>query len=371
MLRKRLLFFINSLACGGAEKVLVNLLNSLDKKYEIDLLVIQDGMNAKDLGQNIRYRYIVTQGNGVVNRLKKLLICHLPYALFSKWFIKGEYDCEIACLEGFPTRIIASRKNKSNKIAIVHCNLTFEMISGLYKNPSKVYKEYAKFNHVVFVSESAKRIFENTYGKLDNAKVLQNIMDINHIKKLALQSCPAKYQTTGVKLISIGRLEAVKGFERLFDIVLRLEQKYHFELWVLGDGTQRKSLEDKIKERRIRSIKMQGYQTNPYSFLRQADIYVCSSYTEGYSTVVKESLICGVPIVTTNCGGMHEIIVDGKNGYIVDNSDTALEKGLEKILADRLFLQKLKDGALQYMEKYNIDKNIEEYERLLEDNDNV
>lgn len=367
MRKKKILFLINTLACGGAEKVLINLLNQLDKtKYEIDLLVVEDGVNADNLDKNIQYRCILKRKKGFLHGIKKWLIYHLPYRLFSKFFIKGEYDCEIAFLEGFPTRIIACRRTKARKIVVVHCSLTYNIVSGLYNTPRDVHKDYDKLDQVVFVSESAKQIFEKNFGALNNAKVLHNVMDINEIKDLSMQECSIRYQTTGTKLISIGRLEKVKGFDRLFNIVSHLEKKYAFELWLLGDGSQCEFLEQQLKEKDIHSIKLLGYQKNPYPFLKQADVYVCSSYAEGYSTVIKESLFCGVPVITTNCGGAHEILTEGENGYIVDNSEEALERGLEKLLLDKTLLSVVKNGALDYINKYNTRQEIEEYEKLLD-----
>ena len=372
MRKKKLLFIINTLAGGGAEKVLVDLLNQMNpSKYEIDLLAVEDGVHAENLSKEIHYRCLLKKKNGICNRLLKKLVYHLPYGLFSKWFIGKTYDCEIAFLEGFPTRIVGSRSKAQKRVAVVHCNLSYDMIKGLYKTREDVYNEYLGFDHVVFVSESAKEVFEKEIGKLPNAIILRNAMNVPHIQELSMQKCPMRYATTGLKLISIGRLETVKGFDRLCDIVARMEKKYAFELWILGEGSQAKNLENRIQEQNIQSIKLLGYQNNPYAFLKQADLYVCASYAEGYSTVVKESLLCGTPVLTTDCGGMAEIVTSGENGYIVGNREEDLEAGLEKILSNDAFLAMLRVGALQYAEGCEWRQDIEAYEKLLGGEENV
>ena len=75
-----------------------------------------------------------------------------------------------------------------------------------------------------------------------------------------------------------------------------------------------------------------GFQTNPYAYLKHCDLFVCSSVSEGYSTAVTEALILGLPVITTDCSGMNELLLNGKCGVITENSEDALYLGLKNIL---------------------------------------
>ena len=84
-------------------------------------------------------------------------------------------------------------------------------------------------------------------------------------------------------------------------------------------------------------ISLLGYDENAYKYVKNADIYVCSSYSEAYSTSVTEAVVLGKPIITTLCSGMNEILDDGKSGLIVENNENALYDGLKKIIIDDNF----------------------------------
>jgi glycosyltransferase involved in cell wall biosynthesis len=146
-----------------------------------------------------------------------------------------------------------------------------------------------------------------------------------------------------------------------------LEDKYAFELWILGAGEERKKLEQIIEEKNIKSVKLLGFQTNPYKFMKQADIYICSSLFEGYSTTVCEALSLGIPTLTTDCAGMSEILEDGKYGIIVENSEAGIEKGLKQILSNREVLVELKARLVEKAKQLIPETAIQEYENLFND----
>ena len=147
-------------------------------------------------------------------------------------------------------------------------------------------------------------------------------------------------------MIAIGRLVPVKGFDRLLKVMKRLhDESFNFELWLLGDGEQRTVLEYFCANNNLTNIRFLGFKGNPYPYIKKADLLVCSSYLEGYSTTVCESVVLGTPVVTTECSGMREILDNGKAGDIVDNSEEGLFKGLKRIMEDPSHLQELTKQA--------------------------
>lgn len=347
-MKQKLLFFINTLAGGGAEKVLVDLVNAIPSDlFDISVLTIQHGVNEQNLHPHIHYRCIIPGNNRIFTKLCSAFLCKvLSYRFFARLFIGKGYDTIIAYLQGFNTRVVASSSAKK-RIAFVHSDLSkAKTIECLYKNQDELFKEYLTFDSVCFVSETAKSGFESTYGILPNSQVLYNIIDSKSVINKSKESVEETYTTSGLRLISVGRIAPVKGFDRLLRVVKRLnEEGLLFELWILGEGNQRPELEAFCDNNGISNVKFLGYRSNPYPYILKADIMVCSSILEGYSTTVYESVVLGTPVLTTKCSGMQEILANGQGGVIVENSEKGLYDGLKKILGSPDYLKELAKKA--------------------------
>ncbi len=367
MNKKKLRFMITTLSGGGAEKVLIDLLCQLDPdKYEISLLTISGGIHESKVPSYVNYKCILPfPNNRLINFLKRL-VCKLPPKVFAKLFLRGKHDIEIAYLEGLPTRFIAAT-NAPIKIAFVHCDISVNnIIAPLYKNNVQCLEEYRSFSKVCFVSEMSKNGFENTVGVLDNSCIIHNVLNYKQMKLLMLEKPALEYHTEGLRLLTIGRLIKEKAYDRLLRIVAKLEKDYSFELLIIGEGSERSNLEHIIAENNIHSAKLIGFQKNPYSFIKNADLFICSSLTEGYSTAVTEAIALGLPVVTTRCAGMDEILDNGKYGIIVDNSEEDLYSALKNIFENRIILDKLKESVIKQSEKINSTTAINEYTELFD-----
>lgn len=362
----KLRFLINSLHGGGAEKVLVDLLRKLDsEKYEITLVTIEGGVHSSRIPKHIKYKCIIPNSKTKIASLVKRVVYNIPPKVFSLLFLRDEYDIEIAYLEGTPTRFMASKK--SMRISFVHCDIsTNNIIESYYKNKEACLKEYQSFSKVCFVSEMSKRGFESTVGVLNNCCVIHNVLDYENLKILSLESLPVKYSTRGLKLLTIGRLIKEKSYDRLLRIVSKLEKEFDFELLILGEGEERSELEHIINAYDIKSAKLIGYQENPYVFMKEADLFVCSSLSEGYSTVVTESVALGLPVITTRCAGMEEILDNGRYGVIVENSEDALYLALRKVFTDKEVLNDLTRAVKEREILFDSEKEIKEYDKLFE-----
>lgn len=363
---KKLLFFINTLGGGGAEKVLVDLVNLLDhNKYRVDVVSVTGGVHESRLSPYVNFYKIIKTENKFLKELLTRIICHLPLSLIYKLVKKDDYDIEIAYLEGFPTRVIAAGKSKAKKLAFVHCDVSVHNITKkLYKNNIECLKEYSRFNKVCFVSETAKNGFEKTVQALENSMVIHNVIDFKRAKMLSEEEIPYEYNTNGMKLIAVGRLSAEKGNERLVKVLSELEKSYDFELWLLGDGDRREKLEEIIEKNNMKSVKMMGFQKNPYAFMKKADLLVCPSYYEGYSTVVAESVALGLPVLTTDCAGMKEILENGRSGIIVENSEDGIKSGLLSLLEDETIYAKIKVYSEMNKALFNNQTAVKEYDDL-------
>lgn len=337
---KKILFLIHDLGGGGAEKVLVNLVNCMDKtKFDITVMSLFDvGVNRQFLSPDNKYigcmKYMF-KGN---SKIMKLLS---PEALH-KQFIKEHYDIEVAYLEGPSARIISGCDDKSTKkVCWIHGTLdTKEKIASPFRSFEEAEKCYNKFDHMVFVSEDIRHAFCNVLP-VKSAKVLYNTVESDKIISLSKEDAPEIHKNDKTKLVAVGSLKDVKGFDRLLHIAKKLKsEKYEFELYIIGTGVLQNEFENYIKNNNLSdTVFLTGYKENPYAYVSKCDLFICSSHSEGFSTAATEALITGVPVCTVEVSGMKEML--GQNneyGLITENSEEALYEGIKKLLTDKELL---------------------------------
>ena len=108
-----------------------------------------------------------------------------------------------------------------------------------------------------------------------------------------------------------------------------------------------------------------GFHANPYKYLRQGDLFVCSSLSEGYSTAVTEALILGLPIITTDCSGMAELLQNGECGVITENDEAALYEGMRRLLTDKSLLEHYRNKAIERGRDFTIEHLMKPIETIL------
>lgn len=368
---KKILFLIQNLTGGGAEKVLVDLVNSLSPhKYEVTVQTIRDeGIYKDKLCPHIRYKSIVTNKKILGNRwLYRLLIYGGTNVMIYKRFVKGDYDIEISFLEGKTTEIIAASTNtKAQKYAWVHLDLyTFFNVKRKNKSISKYINEYKKFDQIFCVSESAKQGFKKRFGFDDNVQVMYNLLDDDAIRKKAALPLTNAPEKRTFRLITVGRLTYQKGYDRLVRICKQLKDEgCSFELWILGEGEERIDLEKYIIENELKEVKLLGFKLNPYQYMAQCDLFVCSSRAEGFSLVVAESLILGIPVVSVDCAGPNELLEFGKDGLLVENTDQALHDGIIKMMTDSNLYEYYKVNSQKRGKDFKKENRLKEIEEIL------
>jgi glycosyltransferase involved in cell wall biosynthesis len=276
-------------------------------------------------------------------------------------FIRDDYDYEVAFLEGLSTRLVsASTNKKSRKIAWVHTDLiSYPESYKVYKSESNEQKAYTRFDSVACVSNGVLESFVKKYGQvIPDIRTVYNILDEETIIKLSSEEC--EIRKSAPLIVSVGRLTKQKGFDRLLRVKKRLDdENVPSELWIVGEGEERSALESFIDEHKVRDVKLVGFEQNPYKFMAQADIFVSSSLAEGYSTVVTESVVLGVPVISTNTAGAGEPVQTPRCSVIVEDED-GLYNAIKEALTDKAVLDSLKNDA------YN-KRNFFKKERLLKD----
>lgn len=363
-MKKRILFFLADLGGGGAEKVLVNLVNNLNSdKYEITVKTIfGKGLNAKFLKSHIKYKPIFPFApfHGYSHILKWFSPKTLYYL-----FIQEQYDIEIAFMHHVPTRVIAGSISSAVKFAWVH---TQHVSSKIYRDNNELVSCYKRFNGVAFVSDISREAFYSDYRiKLSHGETVHNVVNSEEIKQMATQ--PIGYlDKTKINLCSVGRLSEVKGYSRLLKILAKLKNdgidNWHF--YLLGSGNELSNLKAVTESNHItKNVTFLGFDENPHKYVRNMDLFICSSFKEGYSTAVTESIIVGTPILTTDCAGMNEILGESGSGIIVENSDEALYRGLKNILIHPESIKVMSEKAKERSAHFSTENLIREFEAFI------
>ena len=365
---KKILFLIHDLGHGGAEKVLVNLVNNMDRtKFDITVMALfGGGVNEQFLSKDIRY---VTVFDKMIPGNSHIMKLFTPKQLH-KWFIKERYDIEIAYLEGPAVRIISGCTDPDTKlVSWIHCTMHSEReFSVGMRSYSEAKACMAPFHCNVFVSQGVKDAFEQ-YCQIQNGIVLYNTNESDKIIAMASQ-IPSEncFHENEVKLIGIGKIETVKGFDRLARIHKRLiDDGYPVHTYILGEGSKKEELSNYLIQESIRdSFTFLGYQTNPYQFLKNCDLFVCSSHSEGFSTAATEALIVGTPVVTTLVSGMKEMLGEGNEwGIVTENDEESLYQGIKRLLDDPALLAHYKEKAAQRGKTFSTANTVSAVEDML------
>ena len=368
MVKKSILFFIFDLGHGGAEKVLVQLVQALDpKKYDITVQTIFNvGVNKDSLPNYVHRKWLFSKqfrGMRYLNRLFSPTFLH-------RTLIKEHYDYEIAYLEGIPTKVISGcRDSQTKTFAWVHIQMEDRTtFFDTYNSEREAERCYRRFDRIAFVSQVAQTTFlEKTRWMGLHTGVVHNTIDVDSIKSLAHEPISLSINDKVVNLCSVGRLNKQKGYVRLMHILGDLVRKgiTIWHLYLLGAGHLKEDLLDVISREGLSElVTMLGYDSNPYKYVSKMDWFVCSSYQEGYSTAVTESVVVGTPVVTTECAGMREIL-GTEAGIIVENSDDALKNALELVLTDRSLFAKYKKGAIVRSSVFSKQKTLKEFEDFI------
>jgi len=330
----KILFFIETLEGGGAEKVLRNLVNSMDKtRFDITVQTVWPCDFEKYLVKGIKHKSLYPVRNSFYSYLYRF---EAETGLAYKLHVKGDYDIECACLEAGATKIMsASTNKKAKKLAWVHCDLR-KATDNADAFVQKTKQYYAKFDRAICVSENVRDSFAKMFGDTVPTEILYNTIDDGEIRARAAEKCAEAETMPPMTAVSLGRLAAQKNYMRLLKAHKRLiDEGYQHNLWILGEGEQREKLEQYISENGLEaSVKLLGFVDNPYPYIKNAELLVCSSDYEGFSTFVTEGVILGKPVVTTDCTGMREILGDSEYGLITELSDEGLYEGMKKMLTD-------------------------------------
>lgn len=366
---RKVLFLIHDLGPGGAEKVLVNLVNNMDpKKFDITVMTLFDvGVNRQFLKPHIRYQSCfkhMIRGN---IHLMKLLT---PGQLH-KWLIKEKYDIEVSYLEGPSARTISGCPNRDTKlVSWIHVEQhTYSYAAQAFRSIEESKKCYGRFHQTVCVSEYVKQDFLSLYPGALPICVLYNTNETGQIlekKEEAVED--GLFREGEIRLCGVGKLMPKKCFDRVLRIhKLLRDEGYPVHTYLLGEGSERQKIETYVQENNLGdTVTLLGYQTNPYKYVAKCDLFVCASLAEGFSTAATEALIVGTPVCTVDVSGMKEMLGENNEyGIVTENDEEALYQGIKRLLDEPELLTHYKKQAKERGKVFRTEETVKAVERML------
>lgn len=352
--RKKVLFLIESMVAGGAERALINLVNSLPtENYDITVCSIfkksvYRGYDAKledKFTKEIKIKYLFDNSSERKSEFWNFILNRFSKRLLHRLFIGSSYDCEVAFYEGLPTEFLSNSSNrKSKKIAWLHT-----MVSLSYPTDESITKArrwYINYDKIIGVSKASVSSFCDKFGMSDRVDVCYNLLDYERIIRKAGEGVPRSSKNR-ITFISVGRICPVKGFDRLIDACAKLcSEGYLFDVYIIGGGIDYDKLDYMIRDYNISdSVHLLGYLDNPYRYMVSADCYICSSVTEGYGLSILEAIVLGLPIISVDFPAVHEVLDENRDfSIITENSTLGIYNAMKKVLACDDVLAKMRKG---------------------------
>ena len=374
---KKILFMCINMNIGGTEKALLTMLNEMDRsKYEITLLMLEeyggflnqipDGIKimyfkeyktlkkfinnppqlvAKELiknrkvisGLSILFIYIIS-------KLIKDISIYYKYILRNVDILNEEYDIAIAYAGpmDFISYFVINKIKSKKRVQWIHFD-----ISKIGFNINFAKRIYDKFDKVFVVSNEGKDKLINFLPSLkDKTEVFFNIISCKMIEKMSYEGEGFSDDFDGTRILTVGRLSKEKGQDLIIPVLKKLKENgYKVRWYCIGDGPAKKEYEKLVDKLNIKDdFIFLGSKLNPYTYMKECNIYVQPSKHEGYCITLGEARCFNNPIVTTNFTGANEQIVNENTGLVCEINEEEIYKAIKKLLDDKKLYKNIKDN---------------------------
>ncbi|KGB13967.1 glycosyltransferase [Latilactobacillus sakei subsp. sakei] len=379
---KDLVFFINSLGRGGAEKAIIQILERMDKqKYHLKLVILKnDGGYSNQVPDNVEVISLGRYNHSIISRLKWTFfwrtVKYFPGIIKRKISKKANIrknDLLISFLEGPSTKLVSMFPNK--KITWMHTDYQLNRWTEVYfKSPEEELSYYNKFNSIVFVSKHGKEAFNSFFNNkvTSHEEVIYNPIDVQEIEKLSIIESEntekwVKDTENTKRIVSIGRLTEVKRLDWLIDAQKELNSlAIPVSTTIIGDGKLYEKYQNRVVSEKIKNIYFIGFKSNPYSYLKYADIYTSTSVTESYPLSIAEAYSLQIPVIATKNSGSMELSREGKYALLVDSEYDAFYKALKEMVLNENLLSEYINISKEAKEQFNVETVLQDIENLID-----
>lgn len=272
------------------------------------------------------------------------------------------YQVVISFAEGFPCQLV-SQMNVPLRLTWVHCE--YDWVSPIEDRKLELTR-YLKFDCIVCVSSRTKKSFDTAFPTLSSRTcVIHNVMDVERIKSMSMmdEDLDDIFNKSSKRILSVGRVCWQKNFDAIPSIMGGVEDGVTWFILGAGPDEEVAIVKEQIREHNMESrVIMLGSKSNPYCYIKEADLLVLTSRYESYPTVVNEAKILGTPIVCRDFSSACEIM--GENSGMVLPVER-LHEGINELLSHGNKYQHIKEKLKSY--KYDNSKYLEAIYRLIDE----
>ena len=334
-----------SLRLGGAERMMLNLANELNKKAEVILVRLTEGDDLSDeVDQSVRtVSFGKRRTMAAFFRLRKFLKREKPDALISTQIHVNLFCMLVKLMTGVQTKIILREATTPGVHFAANAGfkttITRKLMRWLYPKSSAV---------VVNSAATGRDMIENGFALTGKVHLVYNPVLTDNFKKKIAEKGSHRFFGKAPVFISVGRLAAAKNIRLLIQAFANVIKKVDARLIIVGDGAERKNLEDLVARLKLADkVDFTGQLINPFPLVSKADVFVLPSDYEGSPGALVEAMACGIQLVSTNSsGGAGEILMEGKLGALVPvNDEDALAAAMLGALEKKIPREALAAGA--------------------------
>ena len=383
-MKKSVLFVVDEKMMGGVSVLLSDILNHINvNKYNIDVLVLHNRGNYLDnLPKSVNIIYGTAFFNTVDYKIEEVLKSMKLSKIFSKIrlvflmktkligrrivrerkkILKKKYDVEIAFKDGF-CALFTAYGDSIKKYHWLHTD--YSMYDCTAKYHSLFQNNLLKFDKIIAISNSVLERFKEKYS-CGNTEVIYNIIDKEKICKMSC-SFEVSFDKNKINLISVGRIHEMKGYDRLVDVLHKLDNNGKLEnvvVRIIGDGPDFSLIKNKIIDYSLEDkVILMGKMVNPFPYLKASDVFLMCSKYEPFGLVILEAMTLKVPVLSLSVASINEIM-NSDYGMIYENSFDGLYNGLLSIINNPKKIKKYKHCLDNY--HYDVSKIVNQIESLL------
>ena len=358
-MKEKILFITEALWIGGIETALVNLLRRMDyDKYDVTCLILRGELDMADkihpacrLLVADRHRTVsffepykfsrlahLTEKSDHPSRLHRAMMWAVPAIRWVENRLYIRYIREQMKGQHFDTCVIYSDRTAETAVRAIDADRYL-----LFYHHGAMRREYhdeigyRRAEKIIAVSghvEQKLRRFRPKYA--DKMMTLHNLTDVEGIRAKAEAPIPREFSENEFHIVSCGRVSREKGMDLAVEACAKLVEMGHDNIrwWIIGGGPEFQMLQNQVAACHLEDhMTLLGMQSNPYPWIRQADLYVQPSRFEAYGLTIAEAMILGKAIVSTDNGGAGELLTDGKNGRLCPIDADVIAQTIHSLLA--------------------------------------
>ena len=374
---KKILLVNKSFDLGGIQSSMINMANELSKYYEVHLFVYNPSgvmkervsANVKILEPSWRFRCLGMSFEEAIRTKNAKFIAFRMFATMWTKLFSNQYPVECAIrkqplLTGYALAISYHHEQKkksvvsgfcrmvdkcvqaSKKLAWIHYDINTVDLDSAYNN-----QFYQKMDGIVCVSRSLGHSFAQK-NKLLETKIdyCYNFMLYDLVRKKSELQQAVLYPKDKFVCFSACRLSAVKGIVRAVNAFADVFKHHPDVVWyIAGDGPEREKIQKAIRENGLEErILLLGNQSNPYPYIKNADLVLNVSYHEAAPMVFFESKALGTPLFATRTSSAEELLNDREDAFICDNSSEGIRDGFAWLMENKDMVQRARNNLLHF-----------------------